>query len=394
MDLQDFWREHPAAALAFSGGADSAYLLWSAVDAGADVTAYFVKTEFQPDFELQDARRLARELGARLTVLEQSALADPAVAANGPDRCYHCKKRIFTAVARQAALDGYGLLLDGTNASDDPADRPGVRALEELRVLSPLRLCGLGKEEIRRRAREAGLFTWNKPAYACLATRIPTGTPLTPEALSDTEAAEAAVAALGFTDFRVRRTTEGCKLQLPESQLPKALRCREALVEALRPWFAAVTLDLAPRPASTLPQDNGLESDRVSELRCNLDDMTGEDIAFACERLLEAGALDVWTAPITMKKGRPAVLLTCLCHPESEECLAREMLRHTTTLGVRVTGCGRYLLHRAVEDHGGVRVKTASGGGVEKEKAEFEDLAAIARKEGLPLREIRQKLGI
>ena len=394
MELPEFWREHPSAALAFSGGADSAFLLWSAVQAGVDVTAYFVKTEFQPAFELEDARRLARELGARLTVLEHTALDAPAVSANGPDRCYHCKKQIFTAIARQAAADGYDLLLDGTNASDDPGDRPGVRALEELRVLSPLRLCGLTKEAIRRHSREAGLFTWNKPAYACLATRIPTGTPITAEALSHVETAEDAVAALGFTDFRVRLTSEGCRLQFPEEQLARALRCREALLERLRPWFSTVALDLAPRPASTLPEDGTLETDQVSELRCNLDDMTGEDIAFACERLLEAGALDVWTAPITMKKGRPAVQLTCLCRPDQEEDLAREILRHTTTLGVRVSGCHRFLLHRTVEDREGIRVKTASGSGIRKAKAEFEDVAAIARKEGCSLREVREKYGL
>ena len=394
MELQAFWQTHPSAALAFSGGADSAYLLWSAVQSGADVTAYFVKTEFQPAFELEDARRLAEELGAKMKVLEQSALADPAVVANGADRCYHCKKHIFSSIARQAVSDGYTLLLDGTNASDDPDDRPGVRALEELHVLSPLRLCGLTKEEIRRRSRAAGLFTWNKPAYACLATRIPTGTAIEAAELARVEAAEGAVSALGFTDFRIRRTAEGCKLQLPEDQLSRAIRCRETLVERLRPWFAAVTLDLTPRPASTLSDEESLETDSVSELRCNLDDMTGEDIAFACEHLLECGALDVWTTPITMKKGRPAVLLTCLCRPGQEKKMAREMLRHTTTLGVRISGCERYLLHRSVEDRGGIRVKTASGGGISKEKAEFEDLAEVARKEGYSLQETRKKYGL
>ena len=112
-----------------------------------------------------------------MTVVEADILAVPEAAANGPQRCYHCKTALFSQLRQAAREDGYTVLLDGTNASDDAGDRPGMRALRELEVRSPLRECGLTKEEVRRRSREAGLFTWDKPAYACLATRIPTGTP-------------------------------------------------------------------------------------------------------------------------------------------------------------------------------------------------------------------------
>ena len=166
MDLQTFFTENPRAAIAFSGGVDSAYLLYAAARAGADVCAYYVQAEFQPAFERRDAERLARDVGARMRVLEVSALCAPGVRENPPERCYFCKKAIFTAISAAAREDGYTLLRDGTNASDSAADRPGMRALRELVVRSPLRECALTKAEIRELSRAAGLFTWDKPAYA------------------------------------------------------------------------------------------------------------------------------------------------------------------------------------------------------------------------------------
>ena len=138
-----------------------------------------MKSAFQPQFEADDALRLARELGASVTVLRADVLADARVAANPSDRCYFCKKIILSAIRAQAEKDGYDVLLDGTNASDDIADRPGWKALQEEGVLSPLRLCGLKKADVRRLSKEAGLFTASKPAYACLATRIPCGEAIT-----------------------------------------------------------------------------------------------------------------------------------------------------------------------------------------------------------------------
>lgn len=247
MDLQAFFQENGKLALAFSGGVDSAYLLYAALRAKADVRAYYVKSAFQPQFELDDALRLARELNAPMRVLELDALADKRVASNPADRCYHCKRRIFRAIADAAAQDGYALLMDGTNASDDAGDRPGMRALREMQVRSPLRECGLTKADIRRLSREAGLFTWNKPAYACLATRIPTGEEITEDKLQATEAAERFLSGLGFSDFRVRLFGGAARLQFPAAQLPKVLENREMILTQLKRWYCAVLLDLEER---------------------------------------------------------------------------------------------------------------------------------------------------
>ena len=189
MTLEQFFQENPRCALGFSGGVDSAYLLYAGVKAGADIRPYFIKTAFQPAFELADARKLAEGLGVEVTVLELDALADPRVAANPANRCYWCKQNLFRTLRDRAAADGYSVLLDGTNASDEAGDRPGMRALAELSVRSPLRECGLTKDEIRARSKAAGLFTWDKPAYACLATRVPAGEAITADLLARVEGA-------------------------------------------------------------------------------------------------------------------------------------------------------------------------------------------------------------
>ena len=247
MTLEDFFARHPRTALGFSGGTDSAYLLYAGLSLGADVRPYYIKTQFQPEFELADASRLARELGVELVVIEADILAADTVAENPPERCYYCKRTLFSLLAERAASDGYTELLDGTNASDDAGDRPGMRALRELEVRSPLRECGLTKAEIRAQSKEAGLFTWNKPAYACLATRIPTGTAITAGDLERVEAAEGALFALGFTDFRVRLLSGAARIQLPADQWDRASEQREAIRKALSPRFDAVLLDLETR---------------------------------------------------------------------------------------------------------------------------------------------------
>ena len=245
--LLAWFAAHPRFTLAFSGGCDSAYLFYAATVCGADFAACYVKSAFQPEFELEDARRLARELGREIDIIELDVLADEKVRANPKDRCYFCKQRIFSAICERARTLGYGLVIDGTNASDDASDRPGMRALRELAVRSPLRECGLTKPEIRKLSREAGLFTWDKPAYACLATRIPTGERITAEKLSRTEAAESWLMALGLRDFRVRMQGSAAKLQVRSADLPMVMQNRARIVEELKKYYPMILLDLEVR---------------------------------------------------------------------------------------------------------------------------------------------------
>lgn len=247
MNLSDFFQENSKIALAFSGGVDSAYLLYAAKAYGADTTAYYVKTAFQPQFEYEDACRLADELGMPMKTIELNVLADVEVSSNLKNRCYYCKRKIFTAILSAAKDDGYTVVMDGTNASDDVNDRPGMKALTELSVRSPLRECGLTKEMIRSLSKEAGLFTWDKPAYACLATRISTGTEITEDLLLRTEMSENYLRTLGFTDFRIRLMNDAARLQLKESQFDLLFKRRCEIYDTLHRYYSAVLLDLEVR---------------------------------------------------------------------------------------------------------------------------------------------------
>ena len=247
MTLEQFFQQNNRVALAFSGGVDSAYLLYAALQSGADVKAYYVKSAFQPQFELDDALRLATQLGAKMEILQVDILCHKQIAANPADRCYHCKKVIFETIAAAAAKDGYSLLLDGTNASDEASDRPGMRALAELSVRSPLRECGLTKGQIRCLSKEAGLFTWDKPAYACLATRIASGEIITAEKLSRTESAEKFLSSLGFVDFRIRSRENAAKIQLTATDWPRMTEMRETVFKEMKRYYQEVTLDLEVR---------------------------------------------------------------------------------------------------------------------------------------------------
>ncbi len=218
-----------------------------AVKSGIDIKAYYVKSQFQPRFELEDAVRLSENLGVELEITQLDVLSDADIASNTADRCYYCKKRILSAVMEAAKKDGYSVVLEGTNASDNESDRPGMKALREMRVRSPLRECGLTKAEIRENSKKADLFTWDKPAYACLATRIPENERLTQDKLSRTESAEDFLFTLGFTDFRIRMLGNAARLQLPENQFQKLLDNRADVLLGLSKYYSCVLLDLEAR---------------------------------------------------------------------------------------------------------------------------------------------------
>lgn len=183
--LDKFCLEHPRVALAFSGGCDSSYLLAALVDRGVDVRPYYVNTAFQASFELDDARRVAREVGVDVHVIELDILSNNTICSNSVDRCYWCKRFIFSNILDKAKPAGFEILVDGTNASDDPARRPGFRALEELAVLSPLRLANMTKDDIRAASHALGLSTADKPNFSCYATKIETGQKITQERLNE-----------------------------------------------------------------------------------------------------------------------------------------------------------------------------------------------------------------
>ena len=247
MDLKEFFKTNNKVAVAFSGGVDSSYLLYAAHEAGADVRAYYVRSQFQPAFEFEDACSIAKYTGVDMKVIEVDVLSDQTVTSNPEDRCYHCKRVIMSNIIRQAALDGYSLVIDGTNASDDVNDRPGFRALRELNIRSPLRECGITKEEVRKLAREAGLHVWNKPAYACLATRIPHGEKITAEKLAVTEKAESILYDMGYRDFRVRMRGENALIQIPSDQHARAVSEYEKIKAKLSAMYGRVEIDETAR---------------------------------------------------------------------------------------------------------------------------------------------------
>lgn len=247
MQLSEFFQSYKKVALAFSGGTDSSYLLYAAKSFGCDVQCYFVKSAFQPNFELDDAKKVAENLGLNIKILDLDIFSNRTVTDNPVDRCYYCKHAIFSHIINQAKKDGYEVVIDGTNASDDVDDRPGMKALQELGVLSPLRECGVTKADIYELLKTTNLLVQGKPSYACLATRIPYETKITKEALLKVEKAEDFIKSIGFSDFRVRMMTRACKLQIKENQFQLLFESRAKLTEKLKEYFDDVLLDLKPR---------------------------------------------------------------------------------------------------------------------------------------------------
>lgn len=202
--LGEILQGYGEAAVALSGGTDSSYLCAAARDElGARALAVTIASPLLAKSDLEDARRVAALVGVRHIIVEEEAI-DEDVAANPKDRCYRCKKREFGAVIRAARGEGIQAVLDGSNVDDSDDYRPGMRALAELGVSSPLKDAGLRKKEIRELARLRGLPTWDKPAAACLASRVPYGERIEAAKLSRIEEAEAFIKGLGIKRARVR----------------------------------------------------------------------------------------------------------------------------------------------------------------------------------------------
>lgn len=239
---------YPRVVVAYSGGVDSAYLTHMAhACLGDRAWAVFLDSPFTGEAERTFALTLARERGWQLLHLHADPLESPAVAANPPDRCYHCKRLLFTEILRVAGEVAPGCpVADGGNVDDRGDYRPGRRALTELGVVSPLEECGFGKAAIRSRSREAGLPGWDRPSNACLASRIPYGQAVTVERLTRIDRAESYLRTLGFSTIRVRDHGEVARIEVePERVAELAGSLRGSVVEMLRGLgFAHVAVDL------------------------------------------------------------------------------------------------------------------------------------------------------
>ncbi|MDR0361551.1 MAG: ATP-dependent sacrificial sulfur transferase LarE [Planctomycetota bacterium] len=236
-------------AVAFSGGVDSSLLLWVAKDeTPGGVVAFVADSVFLPDAERAAAQTFARELRADARFVPFDPLSLPDLRSNRPERCYICKKELMTRLLGEAKKERCDVLLDGTNVDDLSDDRPGLRAIRELGILSPLAEAGLTKRDVRGLSRDLGLSGYDRPALSCLATRFPTGVELTEKALRRIDAGETLLRSPGFASLRVRDLDGVAVIELGEAELEAAnilFARREAIRAAfLDLGFSRVAVDL------------------------------------------------------------------------------------------------------------------------------------------------------
>jgi uncharacterized protein len=249
-------------AIAFSGGVDSTFLAKICKDTlSQNIILFTFASPVHPQFEVKEALSIARYLDLPLEVIASKEMENPLFYKNPPDRCYHCKKGLFTTVLSLAREKGCGAVFDGSIADDDDDYRPGKKALEELGVISPLKLAGFTKREIRDASRKLNLPTAGKPSNSCLATRIPYGEKITIEKLKRIEQAEEAIRDEGFTVFRVRSHGNTARLEFSAGEMELAWKMRKKIYDICRQsGFVFAALDLRGYKSGSM--NEGLDRDR------------------------------------------------------------------------------------------------------------------------------------
>ncbi|HMA99704.1 MAG TPA: ATP-dependent sacrificial sulfur transferase LarE [Spirochaetota bacterium] len=245
--LKNIISRYQSAVIAFSGGADSTFLARITADTPGckKVLLVTASSPIHPLYELEAAKKLAQTMKVKHLIINTAEIGSPYFSNNPPDRCYYCKKELFTRIKQIAAAENYAVVFDGSNTDDRHDFRPGSKALKELGIKSPLQQAGISKAEIRNLSRTLKLPTADKPAYACLASRFPYGENITTEKLERVSNAELKLRELGFKQFRVRSHDNLARIEINNKEIEKGWKKRKKLIDLCKSsGFTYVTIDL------------------------------------------------------------------------------------------------------------------------------------------------------